>query len=1122
VPAYAAAPPTPVDPSGPAIVLDKRYPASSSTSSAPSSPPATSSKVGAPSAPATYTAPANLPAQSTKGLHADPAIVEPVAYGAFPGVIIPDAVFEQSQKAADRSPVASVLVDWTDEDFTGLGADLSVVVVSIEIERSIVGELPEEANLVDGYTVATAKVVVAGFRAGAAMTIAQELSPFRTDSPLYAAALVTPDARIELGLLTPLGPKLYRQVTGPVRTIAISESAQTAQLSILDPAERIRESITLPTYGEFVSHANRRPWAITVNTQWVLVHVLRANGIHPLPPRRADAIIACTGTGGLVAEVGWNGAPISIYGDGPSAGLWTEDSNPWGLLATPENKSGGTVGYQELYGITDGKTAPMRFESGNGIGVSMWLHIGTYMTLGSSFENRILQIRPTEREYPRLFLSGYGDGSFYVGLTTASGSVYSTPRITTTSARWHHVGLHYRWTTDTNLAITVRVTPWGKAGTTTVYNVAVPSLRGSSLVTSTPFFYGYRPNLQINAQWFRAWMNLQAWVGPTAPALAEWQGLESWVPQADIGRGINELLYLPNVASADSWEVMKAAVGAEFGVHGFDPTGRYFFRPRTDARSSSDVDVYLDVTTDIADVAYSYSSDSVRNVVSYSNTPRYHSGDLRTVVQAQDVLQFTVPGWSVYYYEVDWPWGAAGYQGGILPYYPQTPVSPDQPVAGTTYWSDQIPHGWTYSTKGASGNWTIVDNVQSVVVKYVLTSSRTCLITVDNTAGGKDVRLGTAQPADASSDGTPSLHIGGWPIIDLPAHVGEYRDEASIVRHRGPRVYAMPSSDWRQTALVLDPMAKELVGAMSEPATLLEDLPVRGDPRTQVGMTCRLKFLAEASAPVYGVIVKTNRTHGDAGLVDKVSVRPLPEQTLAPAGWSFFVDISHYQYDGGTPIDLGRLYSLGYAGCIAKLGQGGGTQTVAASPQTFGNTIDPYWATARDTGRPLWGEAFAAYWFVGGTETAASQASRAAAAIGDKTIPIMLDWEDSGGTLSTVLAVRDAMRAQGLRVTMLYAGSGYVSNSAGGGNPTNIDATLGLYVIRARYWTNDQAHPRILFDDITDPAGFGLAPFNGATPDAFQFTQYGVVYPGEVIDVDAFPGTPRGLANMFQGRALTA
>lgn len=1048
----------------------------------------------------------SAPARRVKRYRLGYAVETTMPGSVFAEPVITDGEFSDAVRAADRWPVLRLRVDWTGQDYTGPVSDLDVTVRRMTIERSITGELPESAGLVDGYATANLQAELGGthetsYRADpdARMTLAEELSPYRPDSPLAGAARVTAAVRADMGLLTERGPKFYRQLTGTVRSLKVDERQRTVDLGGVDPSERIREIITLPTYGEFITHKSRRSWAITVNTQWLVDYVLRRNGIYASPPLRDDAFIACTGHGGLVSERGFNGAPISINAStGPTSGLWVDDSHPWGMLGTPENAAGGTVGYQEFHGTPgDGSTVPLMFQPGYGIALSFWCHIGTYMGLASTLENRLFQVLPTAGQTPRLFVNGFGNGDIYAGIVDQNGNITATPRISTGASRWSHIGVHWRWTSTTTMVVTIRL--GGQTRTYTLTHAAIT-------VTETALIEGYRRTVQVRGMMFRSWTNMQAWMSPSAPpSLADWQALETHVSEAEIGRGNNELLYLPNIASDDSWEVLKAAVGAEYGVHGFTPEGRYFFRPRSDTRPSV-IDTVIDVEENLSDVVHTESSDSVRNVVGYSATPAYHDGTYQTVVKADDVEQFVVPGRTMRSYDLDWPFGAAGNQSGRLPYMGNPPAT----GIGNGVWSNDVQHGWTYSS---GTNYTDGSNAQSVVVTYRQIDARVVRITVDNRNGDRTIRLAT--PADSSDPsgkpGEPAMRIGGWPLINTPDHVAEYRDEASIARYRGPRVFPMGKSEWRQQPAALDGLARELLAALAEVNPVLEDLPVRGDPRVQAGMVASARF-RDGGQPIIGTIVRVLREASEDGLTDLVTLRPLPEQTLAPPGWQFYVDVSRYQGDRADPIDLTRVYNLGYTACVAKVGQGGGTTD---NGTVYGETIDPWWTRFRDVARPLWGQRFAGYWYIGNTESPASQAARCKAALPDTAIPIMLDWEDGGGQWQTCLDVLAAFRSAGLKVSMLYLGSGYAASHGA----ANVDAT-GLHVVRARYWTNDTAHPRVLWDDMPDPYTFGLAAFNGATPDATQFTQYGTVYPGMNIDVNAFPGSVERLRRMIQGLSI--
>lgn len=1007
----------------------------------------------------------------------------------------------------ERRPAMRFEVDWTG---AGDWQDMTAAVDELAPERSLTGDLPEEAGLIDGFTSSTCKVTLTGAVEvnGEVWPVVDALSPFVPGSLRQGRQLVQARARASLGMVLDDGPVLLQQWEGPIRELSAAAGDGTVELSGVDPSDRLRAPITLPTYAEFITHAHRRPWAITVNTQWLVDHVLRANGIYASPPTRDDAILSCTGHGGVVAERGFNGAPISVnLGAPPGAGLWVEGSHPWGMLGTPENVSGGTVGYQEFYGITDGLNPPVRFEAGNGVGFSFWLHLSERDDFGASFENRLIQIRPTfEKDdpnaEPRLFLSFRSGGALYAGLVTAGNVIRGTSLFYAGQDPWCFVGVHYRWTSNTNMQIRVRVN-----GQTKDFNVA-----GTPAVNPpvNAFEGGYRPCLQLNAYLTRSWTNLQAWVGyDQPPASGPWPG-EVHESQAVVARGNNELRYLPDVTNADSWELLKEAVAAEFGVHTFDEFGRYSFRPRTDERDPI-VDVTFDVDANLSDFGYSTSTDSVRNIVGITTGAKYHSGEFQTVVKADDVEQFIVPGRTTRVFELPWPYGAAGHQSGTLPYHKnegETTLWPE--------WGSDVAHGFTFSYETTSGNgrwWNGDSRNHSIVVRWSQIDARTVQIRVIN-SGATRVRLATPANPDGSGSGEPAFRIGGWPLVDEPDHVEQIRaTDAQIAAQLGERVLSLDKTDWRQHPPALRPVAGALLRALATEVAVLEDLPVVGDPRVQVGDVAAVRF-RDQLAPIVGTVVTTKPVAHADGITGTVSVRPLPAPELAPDGWSFFVDVSHHQSRGlAEPIDLARVAAAGYAGCIVRIGQGAG-----GANGERGALPDEWWERHRDAALAQWPDTMAGYWYVGGTEPPADQAARALELIGDTSIPVVLDWEEHGGDWSNLLAVRDAFVDAGLSVTGLYTNQSYATANGA----QNIAGT-GLALWAARYLNSNFSlvggadDPREQFRRNQAQGDFGYAPFGGGTVRAHQFTDCGLVYPGMAVDVSSFPGTRAELAAMLHG-----
>jgi len=201
----------------------------------------------------------------------------------------------------------------------------------------------------------------------------------------------------------------------------------------------------------------------------------------------------------------------------------------------------------------------------------------------------------------------------------------------------------------------------------------------------------------------------------------------------------------------------------------------------------------------------------------------------------------------------------------------------------------------------------------------------------------------------------------------------------------------------------------------------------------------------------------------------------------------FGPDVSHYQ----SGIDLKRAAAEGHSFVIGKVSEGSSFK-------------DPQWPKTRDQGKAA-GLIVIGYHYLT-TDSATAQAANCAAAIGDKSTPIALDWEDRGGNYANVLAVLKAFRAAGLNVRLLYTGSWYWQPQ---GSP-NLTGT-GLALWKSRYPTTNPGAPAALYAKV--PANYwdGL----GSLPTSLlQFTDHASVA-GISSDCSAFRGTRDQLAALL-------
>ena len=202
----------------------------------------------------------------------------------------------------------------------------------------------------------------------------------------------------------------------------------------------------------------------------------------------------------------------------------------------------------------------------------------------------------------------------------------------------------------------------------------------------------------------------------------------------------------------------------------------------------------------------------------------------------------------------------------------------------------------------------------------------------------------------------------------------------------------------------------------------------------------------------------------------------------------FGIDVSHYQ----AGIDMSRAKSEGIDFAILKVSQGSGSR-------------DSAYAAHRDNAHNA-GMIVAAYHMITG-DPAAAQAANCKAALGDLSMPLALDWEESGGSgnWANFMAVLAAFRAAGLRVALAYCPRWYFQQQ---GSPDMSAARLPLWSSR---YIPGTGTPTSLYARVTADmwAGYG-----GLSVALVQFTDRATVA-GCAVDCSAFPGTRDQLANLL-------
>jgi hypothetical protein len=369
------------------------------------------------------------------------------------------------------------------------------------------------------------------------------------------------------------------------------------------------------------------------------------------------------------------------------------------------------------------------------------------------------------------------------------------------------------------------------------------------------------------------------WAGtepPGGPSGAElWPG-EFHTAEASIDPGLNWLTHLPDVAAADSWAVLQDVVGAEFGTLGFAEGGEPFFRSRVSAVSdTTSVEKTYTTSRSIKELAAEVSTDTIRNVVGWESRAAFSDWNPQVLFEAQTYYQFNVipgitqfvipvpPLWIVpeayelpHFSAEQWERDKADIVWGYVAYFP-VPVG-----------LGEVPEGEARIT------WSLI-------------APRTGLLTIENLSPRRfELRM------PDGTDGTvgePALRLYGHPVAPEPATLAERVRPGSLALY-GERGYRLPESPWRQLDGPANAIAGSLLANLANPLPIIEDVPVVGDPRVQIGDTVRLRDRDRLE--VVGTVVKVTRRLSDAdGLADTIAVRP-----IAPPGFGL-LDDERYRLD---------------------------------------------------------------------------------------------------------------------------------------------------------------------------------------------------------------------------------
>jgi hypothetical protein len=344
----------------------------------------------------------------------------------------------------------------------------------------------------------------------------------------------------------------------------------------------------------------------------------------------------------------------------------------------------------------------------------------------------------------------------------------------------------------------------------------------------------------------------------------------TWVPQCDLDVGLNEFPSLPLVRGSDSLDVLRSVIGSEYGVAGFNESGRFFFKNRQTARRGL-LSSVKNWTGDrgLTQLAVGSAPGSVRNSIPVKTSSTYRTNTYTTVWSTKAIDDFfTYPGTNLYKITLDNPCQLNDFS--------------DMTFVSMATWD-------TPPTSETSHRFHCVDNAFTAVTTATV---RVWLDPVALAAGRDECFVQVVNPTlgpirFATTDGRPAFLVGGQPAIETAEVVQTYERASSIAKY-GRQVLPLDNDPWRQSQTFIAPFTLSLLKDLKLPVPVFDTITVVGDPRLQLLDVGLLADAGGIADPTTVSVEQLTRRLSGGKLEDALVVRSFG----APGRWI----LGHPQY----------------------------------------------------------------------------------------------------------------------------------------------------------------------------------------------------------------------------------
>ncbi|MGH3834103.1 MAG: hypothetical protein ACRDSF_00145 [Pseudonocardiaceae bacterium] len=736
--------------------------------------------------------------------------------------------------AEDRRLAVQLLIDWDSDGFQSPYSDVSELYQFINVERDLTGDIPDEVNLIEGYSVAKMTLRLSGIRDEDDLSIGDLMNPWNKESPFYGRNLF--GLGVIYRILVPLSgeEREIDQFIGIIREIDTSMEDQV-DITVLDLMDYINRSVTLrPIAIDFAPLIFDQIPAVRqqFNMSWVIDQILRQCGLYQSPAAvptsgTTEGYLCATMSGAWFTEAAHYANFVTVldtvtppdppfipgkYGyaangtqNGRGKYTYTVDPHPSWVKGESHCTGGWVYGPRECLN--------------NESILSDIALSGTHGVAGNCRMQLILASTGVVRVRIQQFTGQAYDITF-TGPTIAVED-------------WHYVACAMLWrVSDSAITVTFNVD-----GVLTVVSSSVTAFLGPTYIQAYSSI-NIESNMPVqHIQWWKEKSAPVVWpIDPPSTSFGV-------TPQTDLSLAKTWLSYVPDTYLEKGLDVLKLALAAELGVMFSTESGLIKFMSRDGVNASRIEENTFTLTPEEAKSVQIHTRvDSYRNLINTESVQKVLLD--QTFFKSDDAERFDTPASTV-----------ARFYIPMRDVYRITTTAP--PFINP--WNPEIGVGF-HVIKISDG--TIPPGV-SVVVTVI--NQRLLAVDVVN-PNAFEVRL-------SDSSGSPALNIAGYSHYEWGNTSTTYVHQGSMDEF-GSQQLDMKSSPWRSRASSQEAVANSILHDIAVPIPTIDPVEVRGDPRRQLNDTCIIdtKRTGRIIAAVIGY--KRSITRGNP-MVDLYTLRAL-------------------------------------------------------------------------------------------------------------------------------------------------------------------------------------------------------------------------------------------------------